>query len=154
MKTPSETSPYDLIQETLCWHPWRMLVACIMLNQTSARQVKPILESFFSRWPDALKCADADLDEMASMIRPLGLQNRRAKTIKKMSSALVKQWIDSMKHGDGNYDIPSLPGIGKYAADSYKIFVEREIVDDVTDKELINYVRWAKEKHARIDTNL
>ncbi len=41
-------------------------------------------------------------------------------------------------------DVESLHGIGKYAADSWKIFVDREIVDDVQDKELVNYVNWAK----------
>ncbi len=45
---------------------------------------------------------------------------------------------------DGFTDPLELPGIGKYGADSYNMFVGGEIVDDVKDKELRNYVAWAR----------
>ena len=34
-------SPYGLIEEQLFGDPWRLLVACILLNQTAAKGVRP-----------------------------------------------------------------------------------------------------------------
>lgn len=137
MKTPLEPSPYYLIQEHLREHPWRLLVAVMMLNQTSAKQVWPLLDGFFERWPDALSGASADRREMAEYIKPLGLYNRRSKAIIQMS---MDYYVS-----DGRFDdVRQLYGIGKYGADSYNMFIGGEVVFDVQDKELRNYVRWAE----------
>lgn len=129
-------SPYELIQEFLRDQPWRLLVACCMLNQTSSKQVWPVLPRFFERYPEPLDAAQADPTEMASVIRPLGLQNRRARTIIAMSAA----W----SVGDFE-EVTDLPGVGKYGSDSYRLFVMEELVEDVEDKELERYLRWAKD---------
>lgn len=112
-------------------------MACIMLNQTSAKQVWPVLPKFFEQWPDALGASLSPLDEMADVLRPLGLQNRRAVIIRAMSHMYAEHNFD---------DVTDLPGVGKYAADSYKIFVQKQLIEDVEDKELLRYVRWAKER--------
>lgn len=41
--------------------------------------------------------------------------------------------------------VEDLYGIGKYAADSYNMFVKGYLVEGVEDKELKNYLVWAKE---------
>jgi len=141
--TPLDVSPYCLIQEELRGNPWRLLVACMMLNQTSIKQVRPIIWDFFVRWPTASAAASADVDEMADFIRTLGLQNRRAALIVKMSAALCS-W-------DGSGDVRSLPGVGRYASDSYRMFVSGDLVEDVADKELRRYVEWATDGRVRFD---
>lgn len=139
MKTPRTLSPYMLIQEFLRHEPWKLLVACIMLNQTSAKQVHGIINTFFEKYHNAFELESADDEELKELIRPLGFCNRRAKTLKKMSKA----WLN------GFDDVLELPGIGKYAADSHRIFCEGYLVLDVQDKELKNYVRWAQEQIGR-----
>lgn len=133
--TPDETSPLGLIQEELWLEPWRLLVACLMLNQTSIKQVRPIIFPFFERWPTPEAASSADPSEMEDAVRHLGLQRRRTRLLMAMSLAFPS-W-------DG-VDVTALPGVGKYAADSYEIFVRRRLVPDPTDKELIKYVGWAK----------
>jgi hypothetical protein len=46
-------SPYSLIEEWLWNQPWRMLVACILLNKTTAKQLlnNQVLQSVIDRWP-------------------------------------------------------------------------------------------------------
>lgn len=143
MKTPREISPYSLIQEHLRDQPWRLLVAVIMLNQTSARQARPVWEEFFKIWPTPYyvwsndpKQIEQTLSRMREVLRPIGFQNRRAERIWKMTEQFIFTW-------DG-VDPLDLYGIGKYGADSYNIFVKGNIVEDVQDKELRNYVNWAK----------
>lgn len=135
MDTPRHRSPLGLIQEDLRWEPWRLLVACMMLNQTSMKQVRPVLWTFFATWPDPEAAAEADQASMAEMLQPLGLQNRRSGMIIRMSRAFL-DWLPSQ-------DVRELPGVGKYAADSYNMFVRGDLVEDVTDKELRKYVAWA-----------
>lgn len=135
METPTERSPLGLIQEDFRGNPWRLLVACMMLNQTSMRQVRPVLWSFFSVWPGPEEASRADQASMAEMLRSLGLQNRRSRLLIRMSEAFLA-W-------DPSSDVSTLPGLGKYAADSYNMFVRGTLVPTVEDKELRKYVAWA-----------
>lgn len=153
MKTPTEISPYSLIQEHLRHDPWRLLVVVIMLNQASAKQARPVWEKFFERWPTphSLCVPDPDeptiliFDELRKILRPIGFQNRRAERIWRMTFGYIC-CPDPAKISDPT----DLYGIGKYGSDSYKMFVyPGEIVEDVEDKELRNYVRWAKDREGR-----
>lgn len=135
-RTPRTISPYVLLQELLRDEPWKLLVACSMLNLTTNVQVKEIIWEFFRRWPTANACAVADPDEVRELIRPLGLYNRRTKSIIELSKAMS---------GGFSGDVMDLPGVGKYASDSYRMFVEGYLVDDVTDAKLRLYLSWARE---------
>ena len=138
MKIPTETSPYALMQEEYRNEPWKLLVGCILLNQVSAKVAKPIWQKFFQMYPtpESLHNAPSStaLADMTVLFRPLGFQNRRAVRVLCMTGDFLK-W-------DG-VDPLSLYGVGKYAADSYNMFVKGVIVEDVKDKELRNYVEWA-----------
>ena len=109
-----------------------------MLNQTSHKQVRPILHRFFGLWPVAAALADADALEVAEEIRTLGLQNIRARRLIRMSA----EWRD------GARPPARLHGVGRYASDSWKIFQEgKALTTPVLDKELKKYVEWAMEVH-------
>lgn len=133
---PGEISPYSYLQEELRHDPWKMLVACIMLNLTNYRQVRQVIWTFFDRWPNAESLSRADQNQVADHIRSLGLYNRRAKTLIQMSLGVTQSesWMD---------DPGSLHGVGKYALDSWKIFIlQQPEIDGVTDKELLRYQEW------------
>lgn len=137
MQTPKDLSPLRLIQEDLRDQPWRLLVACMMLNQTTAVQVKQVMPKFFERYGGPRIAAAGNTEFMASLLKPLGLYNRRAKAIQRMSEDFMRE---------GWSDVQDFYGIGKYASDSYRIFVLGELPaseDAVQDKELKKYVRWA-----------
>lgn len=134
MDTPRKLSPFGLIQEELRDDPWKLLVACVMLNLTSIKQVRPIIWDFFDRYPTPEKCAAGSVEEIAAMIKSLGLYNRRAKTIVKLSQSFGEKWNR----------VTDLPGVGKYAADSWRIFVEGKIDVEPTDSKLSKYVEWAR----------
>ena len=129
-------SPYGFLQEIYRHDPWKMLIGCIFLNQTTRKQVDKIREEFFLKYPDAEKASKADLKEMASIIRPLGFYNRRSKTIKKFS----EEYIDS------KWTEPSeLYGIGNYAQASWDIFQKYDVSVETNDGPLNKYLSWARE---------
>jgi hypothetical protein len=72
------------------------------------------MREFFSRWPTASDAALANQSEVSELIKTLGLADRRAKTLIRMSQDyLVKSWQP---------DPRVLYGIGEYAYAAYQIF--------------------------------
>jgi methyl-CpG-binding domain protein 4 len=138
MTTPDIISPWSLLQEELQYDPWKVLIACKMLNLTNYKQVRKVIFNFFKKWPDPVHTSQAKQEDMALMLKPLGFYNRRSKQIIRFSKEyLEKKWNDPIE----------LYGVGKYAADSYKIFILRSLDVEPTDKKLIRYVNWAKNRN-------
>ena len=124
-----------LIQEKYFPDRWKMLICCLMLNLTSHKQVYPIIDGFFERWPDANTAATANELEMKEYLKSLGMYNKRAKTIIKMS----KQFITGFSNPKELY------GCGKYAADSDAIFYQGKWKEvEPTDGALKRYIRFMK----------
>jgi methyl-CpG-binding domain protein 4 len=127
-----------LIQEILKDNPWKMLIGCMMMNQTKAKQVRQVIFEFFEEYPDEQSVLDADEKEMLEFLRPLGLYNRRTKNIKNFTYDWVR---DKRKK-----DVSKLRGIGKYGLDSYEIFVRGNLNVIPTDYVLISYLEGIKGK--------
>ena len=108
-------SPYDLLQERFWPDEWKVLVVCLMLNQTSRKQVEPMIAQFFDSFPTPESVVDADDQALRRFLHPLGLVNRRIKTVKRFSEEFVTKSWSSAK---------DLYGCGKYADDAYKIFIK------------------------------
>jgi len=132
-------SPFCLIQEQLYEDPWKLLIACLFLNRTTAKQVFPTIWKFFQLWPDPETTMHADWHEIKAVIQPLGLGEVRAKRIVGFSRDYVqKSWT---------YPI-ELYGIGKYGNDSYRIFCLGEWEDvQPTDYKLNIYHEWLVEQN-------
>ena len=107
-------SPHNLIQEQLWEDPWKIFVVCIFCNLTKRVQAEPYFWKCIDLWPDPESMSKADPAEIESIIKPLGLSQRRSRALVKMSTDyLQKDWKDQP-------DV--LYGIGKYASDAYRIF--------------------------------
>lgn len=129
-------SPFNLLQEIYQKDPWRILVCCMFLNQTTRKQVDTVRDEFFEKYPTAYFAAKAIPEEMSQIIKTLGFYNRRANSIIKMS----RDYIDAkwLKPSD-------IHGIGQYAEDSYNIFVNHDLSVIPNDKILNKYMEWRLE---------
>ena len=122
-----------LIQERYFPDRWKMLVCCLMLNLTSYKQVLPIVDGFFDRWPNAKAASEAEEKEMKEYIRTLGMYNKRAKTIIRMS----KQFLNGFSQPKDLY------GCGKYASDFDAIFWDGQWKNvEPTDGALLRYKKF------------
>ena len=122
----------QLIQEKYAHDPFKMLVGCIMLNQTNNKQVWEVVENFFNRFPSAESISEDSFSEIREITRTLGFYNRRSNQIIKFSN----DWLNKPFKR-----VSELYGIGKYAEDSYEIFVNRNLNVNPTDKVLLKYLR-------------
>ena len=131
---PSEV----LIQEDYLDNHWKMLVCCILLNQTNNKQIRPILENVFNLIPDPEKAILIDPYDLALVIKSTGFQNMKAKRI----IALSKKWME------GFDCVTELPGIGVYGKESWDIFVLKDFSIKPTDKKLAKFL--TEESYKRI----
>ncbi|KAH7426557.1 hypothetical protein KP509_10G006000 [Ceratopteris richardii] len=130
-------SVHALIQEELYQDPWKVLVACMLLNKTSGTQMRKIIWDFFDLCPTPEVASTIDTNKIEDIIRGLGLQKKRAQMIQKFSKDyLGKEWSN----------VGQLHGIGKYATDAYAIFCEgrwREV--EPKDHKLVDYWQYLRD---------
>lgn len=115
---------------------WKMMVCCILLNQTNNKQVRPVLSSVFELIPDPLSAIGCDPERLAAVIKTTGFQNVKASRIKQLSQ----------KWQEGFSDVTELPGIGKYGKESWEIFVNDNLKIIPTDKKLSAYIEAINSK--------
>ena len=131
-------SPIGMLQEDLWPNEWKILVACLLHNLTTRKQVDRVYKILFEKYPTAIAMSTANEHELQSIIQPLGMWRRRAKSLKRFSKEyLEKDWKN----------VIDLYGCGKYADDCHKIFCLGAWKDVVpSDHALNRYHVWLKEE--------
>lgn len=119
-----------LIQEDYLDSPWKMTVICILLNQTTNQQVRKILDPLFDLIQSPEKCSGLNPDQIYPVIKGTGFGNVKSRRIISMS----QKWIYGFK------DVQELPGVGKYAKESWEIFVNGKTNFTPSDKKLRMYL--------------
>ncbi|KAI9695116.1 MAG: hypothetical protein M1820_008884 [Bogoriella megaspora] len=108
---PLSAPRFGLIQESLSTHPFHLLLAVILLNQTSGRAAIPVFHSIIRRFPeisDFVDMNDADGEELEGMVKPLGL-GYRARTMRRLAECWVREpprrgWRWSLRGRSGGMD--------------------------------------------------
>ncbi|KAF3438473.1 hypothetical protein FNV43_RR21235 [Rhamnella rubrinervis] len=106
-------SDFNLLQEDHFHDPWRVLVICMLLNQTTGLQAKRVISDLFTLCPNAKAASEVATEEIEKIITSLGLQKKRAVMIQRLSQEYL---------GENWTFVTQLHGVGKYAADAYAIF--------------------------------
>ena len=111
--------------------PWRrvnrsaydLVVAEVLLQQTRAENVAKVFESIVDRCPDWSDLAEVPLAELENLLRPLGLQRRRAATLHALAEVVVQHGLPK-----GASQLEKLPGIGQYIARAIATQLSMEVV--------------------------
>ncbi|KAF2821991.1 DNA glycosylase, partial [Ophiobolus disseminans] len=176
---PLRPATFGLIQERICSSLYALVVQSILWNQTRGLTAQPILFALLTRYPTPKDLSSASLDDLTTMLQPLGLQNIRARRL----IALADAWLAAPPCKERRYrklhypsrgcgsdvkpsevlllederegwEVAHLPGMGKYALDSFRIFyrdelrgVERDVEPEwkrvmADDKDLKAYLEW------------
>jgi adenine-specific DNA glycosylase len=131
-------SPHDLIQEHYPGDAYKILVCCLMLNQTTRKQVDKIIGVFFKKYPTALDLSNANPVELQDLIQPLGMYRRRTGTLIRFAKEFLSNGWKNAKE---------LYGCGKYAQDTYDIFITGRWENvEPNDHALNTYHDWLKER--------
>ena len=101
-------------------YPWRktinsyyLLVAESLLQKTDADTVAPIYELFLEQYPTIADLAAANLDDVAKMLKPLGLFFR-ADRLQQCAEIIIRLYDGQVPQDQKQ--LLKLPGIGDYTA--------------------------------------
>lgn len=100
--------------ELECSSAFELLVATVLSAQTTDQRVNAVTGELFSRWPDASALASADEDDLAALLRPLGMGPTRARRIRSLAAQLLE------RHGgevpEDQQALEALSGVGRKTA--------------------------------------
>lgn len=152
----SLSSPLGLLEELFGDDPWRLLLSTIFLNRTQRVQVDVVMHSFLQRWPTAESVAAANVNEISTVIAPMGIRNRRARGIMQFSKEYMELLKSKVNQGEtmkpskeasfhlSEDEIKRFYNCGQYVADAYRIFINRDWTTNSADHALEAYVEWKR----------
>jgi len=118
--------------------PYSILIVEMLLRKTTAQQVNGVYEALISKYPDVKSLSEADEDELRDMIKCLGIEHKRAKLLKEVSTVILKNYNGVIP--SAQKELLELPGIGLYAANAILSFSHGQDVPMVDT----NFVRVIK----------
>ncbi len=94
--------------------PYQLLVAVTLSAQTTDVSVNQVTPALFRKYPDAFAMAKADEDDVAELIRTIGLYRTKSRRLVEQARMLVERF-DSEVPADDRL-LMSLPGVGQKTA--------------------------------------
>ena len=99
--------------------PFQILLAELMLQKTNATQVEKIFPDFIEKYPKPLSVNELEESFLSDLLKPLGLYNRRARDLKKLSEMIIS---DNNIVPKNKKQLLELPGVGDYIANALLCF--------------------------------
>ncbi|OBG62101.1 endonuclease III [Mycobacterium sp. E3339] len=126
--------------------PLELTVATILSAQSTDKRVNLTTPALFKRYPSALDYAQADRDELETLIRPTGFFRNKATSLIGLGQALVERF-------DGEVpatmeELVTLPGVGRKTANVIlgNAFGVPGITVDTHFARLLHRWRWTTDK--------
>ena len=95
-------------------NPFQLLVATILSAQCTDKQVNKVTPALFAAYPDAKSMSEAPIEKIEELIHSTGFYKNKAKNIKSMAYALVKDHNGQVP--DNMDELVKLPGVGRKTA--------------------------------------
>ncbi|MGD6808868.1 MAG: hypothetical protein ACQCN3_04140 [Candidatus Bathyarchaeia archaeon] len=96
--------------------PYQILLAELLLRKTTSKQVQGVFLLLVERYPNVKALADADDIELKKLLKPLGMENKRGDLLKKLAYEIITNYFGVIPADEKC--LLTLPGVGKYAANS------------------------------------
>ncbi len=110
LKAPFPEAHCELIYN----NPFQLLVATILSAQCTDKQVNKVTPALFAEYPDAESMSNAPIEKIEELIHSTGFYKNKAKNIKSMAYALVKE--HNFQVPDNMESLVKLPGVGRKTA--------------------------------------
>lgn len=93
---------------------FELLVATVLSAQTTDVRVNALTPELFAAWPDAAALAGAEQEDLARLLRPLGMGATRAERVRGLAAALLRDHDGAVP--DDQAALEALPGVGRKTA--------------------------------------
>ncbi len=95
-------------------NPLQLLIATRLSAQCTDARVNLVTPALFEKYPDVQSFADADIEDVESIVRPCGFYHTKASDIIEMCKMLIKDYGSTVP--DSIEELTKLPGVGRKTA--------------------------------------
>ena len=93
---------------------FQLLIAVVLSAQTTDKSVNVVTKELFAKYPDAYALAEASQEDVAEMIKRIGMYKTKSKNILALAKMLVEKYDGQVPE---DYDrLIELPGVGRKTA--------------------------------------
>ncbi len=93
---------------------FQLLIAVVLSAQTTDKSVNVVTKELFAKYPDAYALAEASQEDVAEMIKRIGMYKTKSKNILALAQMLVEKYDGRVPE---DYDkLIELPGVGRKTA--------------------------------------
>lgn len=119
---------------------WKLLVSVRLAAQCTDARVNVVVEGLFDKYPSVAALAEADVDDIESIVRPCGLGRSKARDISACMKMLHEKYNDTVP--DDFDELLKLPGVGRKSANLIMgdVFGKPAIVTDTHCIRLANRI--------------
>lgn len=139
--------------------PWRSEAAStyekicveVLLQRTRAETVARVYSTFFGRFPEWAEIAAAEVEELEEHFRPIGLWQRRARSIKGLATYAAER---GGVFPASEQELADVPGVGQYVANAILLFQHgkaRPLIDVNMARVIERYVHPRRLSDIRYD---
>ena len=96
--------------------PYKILVAEMMLQKTTSKQVNELYERFLEKFPSPSSIDKASLSEIEAELTPLGMEHKRALRFKQWAKMIIEKYEGNVPRS--KEELLTLPGVGDYIANA------------------------------------
>ncbi|AFZ03769.1 endonuclease III [Calothrix sp. PCC 6303] len=136
--------------------PVQLLVATILSAQCTDERVNKVTPHLFTRFPDAVSMASADLEEIIELVRSTGFYRNKAKNIQGACRMIVKDFGGQVPNR--MEDLLKLPGVARKTANvvlAHAFGINAGVTVDTHVKRLSNRLGFTKhDDPVRIERDL
>lgn len=90
---------------------FELLIAVVLSAQTTDASVNKVTKNLFAKYPDAYTLSQANLEDVMSLIKSIGLYQNKAKNIINLAKDLVKKFDGEVP--STREELESLSGVGR-----------------------------------------
>jgi len=100
--------------------PFKILIGTILSARSRDENTSKIVHKLFQKYKTARELANADLNDIKSLIRSIGFFNTKAERIKQVSKIIVEKFNGIVP--DEVEDLLELPGVGRKTANCVLVY--------------------------------
>ncbi len=100
--------------------PFKILIGTILSARSRDENTSKIVRKLFQKYKNALELANADLNDIKSIIHSIGFYNIKAERIKQVSKIILEKFHGVVPNEIG--DLLGLPGVGRKTANCVLVY--------------------------------
>ncbi|MGC8663147.1 MAG: endonuclease III [Thermoplasmata archaeon] len=124
--------------------PWKVLISTVLSQRTKDETTAKVSNKLYEKYPDLESIANANVEDLENILKPIGFYNEKANRIREISRILIKEYGGQVP--DEKDLLMKLPGVGTKTANIVlsMSFDKDYIAVDTHVHRISNRLGWVK----------